>query len=68
MYIIKPVSFHPLFNIEDMMINRKGEEKLSVLAVNSSLAAKPFTAPLSDVPVPMEGCSAVKYFCYHDTD
>lgn len=50
------------------MINRKGEEKLSVLAVNSSLAAKPFTAPLSDVPVPMEGCSAVKYFCYHGTD
>ena len=45
MCIIKPVSFHPLFNIEGMMINHKGEEKLSVLAVNSSLAAKLFTVP-----------------------
>lgn len=50
------------------MISHKGEEKLSALEVNSSLAAKLFTVPLSDVPVPTEGHSAVKCFCYHDTD
>lgn len=62
------MSFHPLFNIEGMMINHKDEEKLSVFAVNSSLTAKLFTVPLSDVPVSMEGCSELKCFCYHGTD
>lgn len=50
------------------MINHKGEEKLSVLAMNSNLAAKLFTVLLSDDPVPTEGRSAVKCFCYHGTD
>lgn len=50
------------------MINHKGEEKLSVSAVSSSLTATLFTVPLSDVPVSMEGRSEVKCFCYHGTD
>jgi len=51
-----------------MMISLKGVEKLSVLAANSNLAAKLFTVPLSDVPVPMQGCRTVKCFCYQGTD
>lgn len=62
------MSFHPLFNIEDMMISHEDEEKLSVFAVSSSQTAKLFAVPLSDVLVSMKGHGEVKCFCYRGTD